>query len=220
MAGQQTFILNATITALEDMPELNYRIYTTITEDSLVYQNNISYPDEIHAVVRKDDDNANLMRRAWTAGDTMNVTLVWDHTNDSYINHRAGRFQGVVFIQAKESTYKEVFQVATTRDVTLYRPNVDQTLPQVQNEFKELQNMILFPNPANDYFNVRFEEPLSTDYEWKLIDIRGVTVQTGRVTVGTEQFQVDELTYPSGTYVLVLYNKHVAGERKVVIQRP
>jgi len=220
LASQQTFVLNATVTALEDMPELNYRIYTTITEDSLMYQNNISYPDEIHAVVRQDDDNANLMRRAWTAGDTMDVTLVWDHSGIGHIDYHAGRFQGVVFIQAKESTYKEVFQVATTRDVTRYQIGVDQTLPQAQNEFKALQNMVLFPNPVNDYFNVHFEAPLSADYEWRLLDIRGVTVQTGRVTAGTEQFQVDELQYPSGTYIFVLYNKHVAGERKVIIQRP
>lgn len=211
------FTIVATVTAREDMPFSDYRIHTIITEDSLYYSNLGDYSDELYAVVRKDNGGGApyTERKAWFAGETKQVTFTWDHSNDHFIQYEAKDFEAVVFIQ--DPGARQIFQAQTTRVATGYRIGVDPIL--VEDEYNEVASMVLFPNPAEQAFHLRFDAPLSTDYQWRLVDLRGVEVKTGVANAGTELLTIQSQDYPAGTYVLLLYNDHVFAQRKVILRQ-
>lgn len=205
------FTIEATVVALADLTTpTRYRINTVITEDSLSYSNGGSM---VHAVVRKDDEAANLYTRSWAVGDTQKVTMSWNHgANAAY---QPGNFQAVVFIQAELT--REVFQAQSSRDVSGYLVGVDQVASEL--ELNEINSMNLYPNPAKDYFNVVFETPLEHDYQWKLVSINGVEHKTGTVYTGDQAIQINNYDFPPGVYVFMVYNGNVFSQRKVIINQ-
>ena len=219
------FKIVANVTALEAMPTANYRIYTVISEDSLRYPTGSSYASEIHAVARENDEyhlnpnvgtNNRYNNRAWIPGENQRVEFNWNHSSSGFINYVPGHFHAVVFIQ--NISTKEIFQVATTREVSGTWVGVNAVA--VEDELNEIQRLKLYPNPAHDYFNLEFEQTLEHDYQWKLVDIRGVNVREGEIQAGNDQLRVDRLDCPPGTYILLLYNDNVFTQRKIVIGRP
>ena len=219
------FRVVANVKALQTMPQADYRIYVVISEDSLNYPNGSSYISQIHTVARENDQNflssnpssGNLYdNRAWAPNDIQRVEFNWNHTSNGFINYTPGHFHAVVFIQDIDT--KEIFQVATTRDVSGYWVGVDPI--QAEEELNEIQNMVLFPNPAHDHFNLRFDQVLEHDYQWKLVNIQGVEVRQGEIRAGNDQFSVEGLDCPPGTYIMLLYNDKVFVNRKVVLGRP
>ncbi len=219
------FKIVANVTALEAMPTANYRIYTVISEDSLRYPTGSSYASEVHAVARENDEyhlntnvgtNNRYNNRSWAVGENQRVEFNWNHSSSGFINYEPGQFHAVVFIQ--NISTKEIFQVATTREVSGTWVGVNAVA--VEDELNEIQSMKLFPNPAHDYFNLAFDQTLEHDYQWKLVDIRGVNVREGAIQAGNDQLRVDGLNCPPGTYILLLYNDSVFVQRKVVIGRP
>jgi hypothetical protein len=220
------FQIVARVVALVDtMSAADYRIYTVISEDSLSYPIGGSYTSQVHAVVRENDEyhlnpfrNTNniIYNHTWTVGETRRVEFNWNHNAHNFINYRPNRFHAVVFIQ--NTGTKEIFQVATTRDVSGYWVGIDPI--QAKDEYNELQSLKLFPNPAHDYFKLQFDQVLEHDYDWKLVNMQGVEVQQGQIQAGHDQVQIDGLDYPSGAYILLLYNKNVFVQRKVILGRP
>jgi hypothetical protein len=219
------FQIVANITALQAMPTGDYRIYTVISEDSLSYPSGGNYDSQVHAVARENDEyHLNINRtsnhlynnRTWAAGETQRVEFNWDHAPYSFINYQPNRFHAVVFIQ--NISTKEIFQVATTRDVSGYWVGIEPIV--AEKELNEIQNVNLFPNPAHDYFKLQFDQVLERDYNWKLVNMQGVEVQQGQIQAGHDQVQIDGLDYPSGAYILLLYNKNVFVQRKVILGRP
>ena len=220
------FQIVARVVALVDtMAAADYRIYTVISEDSLSYPVGGSYTSQVHAVVRENDEyhlnpfrstNNIIYNHTWTAGETRRVEFNWNHNAYSFINYRPNRFHAVVFIQ--NTGTKEIFQVATSRDVSGYWVGIDPI--KAEDEYNELQSLRLFPNPAHNYFNLQFDQVLEHDYDWKLVNMQGVEVQNGNIQSGNDQVQIDGLDYPSGAYILLLYNKNVFVQRKVVLGRP
>ncbi len=219
-----TFNLKATVRALEPSAFANYRIYTVISEDSLNYPVGSSYTSQVHAVARENDqfhlnsavNTTQSYSLAWNTGDSIAINFSWDHTPYNFINYEAGDFQAVVFIQ--NTNTKEIYQVATTRDVSRYAVGVDPI--KAAKDMAEIQNMVLYPNPAHDYFNLKFDNALEKDYQWRLVDVRGVEVSSGTVARGTEQVTIDGLNCPAGAYFFLLYNDKVTTQRKVILGRP
>ena len=219
------FKIVANVTALETMPSANYRIYTVICEDSLSYPTGSGYFSEIYAVARENDEfhlNPNITttnlynNRAWVPNENQRVEFNWDHSSSGFINYQPNHFHAIVFIQ--NISTKEIFQVATSRDVSGYWVGIDPI--KVKDEYNELQSLKLFPNPAHDYFNLQFDQALEHDYDWKLVNMQGLEVQNGNIQSGNDQVQIDGLDYPSGAYILLLYNKNVFVQRQVVLGRP
>ncbi|MFK7795959.1 MAG: T9SS type A sorting domain-containing protein [Aureispira sp.] len=220
------FQIVARATALIDtMAAADYRIYTVISEDSLSYPRGSGYNSLVHAVVRENDEyhlnpfrsTSNIINNhTWTIGETERVEFNWNHSANSFINYRPNRFHAVVFIQ--NIATKEIFQVATSRDVSGYWIGINPI--EAEEELNELQSLKLFPNPAHDYFNLQFDQALEHDYEWKLVNMQGVEVKQGQLQMGTDQVRINGLDYPSGTYILLLYNNNVFVQRKVILGRP
>jgi hypothetical protein len=207
------FTIEATVKALVNLPTpISYRINTVITEDSLSYPNGSN--SMVHAVVRQDDQAANLRNRSWAIGDTETVVFSWNHGASSIL-YKPEHFQGVVFIQAQLSS--EVFQAETSRDVSGYWVGVDQIA--AESELNEINSMNLYPNPAKDYFNVAFDAPLKQDYNWKLVSINGVEHQSGTVYSGDQTVQINNYDFPTGVYIFMVYNGKVFSQRKVIINQ-
>lgn len=214
MHTAQVVMIEATVEALEDLPLNTYRINTVITEDSLVYSN--VNGDEVHAVVRADDESniQNLATRAWSVGDQMQVTFTWNH-GASPNNYLHENFEAVVFIQVQDST-KKVFQAVTERDVSGYWTGIEPV--EAAANLKTVSSLKVFPNPAGQYFEVQFDEPLEGDYQWRLIDLRGVEILGGEMTQGTQQMTVQNYDLVPGMYILVVNNDKVFAKRKLIIQ--
>ena len=218
------FQIRATTTALMDIDSARFRIYTVVSEDSLYYPNGSGYNHPIHAVARENDqyhsnpavNTTHVFNTNWTAGQTQTVTFHWNHAAQGFINYRPNCFHAVVFIQDIDT--KEIFQVATTRDVSGYWIGIEPI--EAEEELNELQSLNLFPNPAQDYFQLQFDQALQQPYHWALINIQGITLQQGTVAAGIDQLLVEQLPYPSGTYLLLLYNDKVFVQRKVVLSKP
>lgn len=209
----QNLTLRATITALENLPLSNYRIHTIITEDSLVYDGTL---DMIQAVARMDDESDNIYNTDWIPGQWETVTLNWAHGN-STVNYNPDNFQAVVFIQDLNS--REVFQVNSSRDVSGYLidPTVSVITVDDEEDLIAIRNMKLYPNPASSYFQVDFDTPLETDYQWKLVDVRGVEVQSGTLSEGVQDLRVENQSLPTGMYIFTVHNGRVFSQRKVII---
>ncbi len=210
--GSLTTIV-ATVTANENMPSNLYHITTMITEDSLVYTGTTN---EIHAVARKNDEGINTFTQAWQIGDSQTVQFVFNH-GQSGIAYNPSHFQAVVFIQNNNT--HEVFQVATSRDVSGYRVGPFITVDKIEGDaaLAELNTMNLYPNPARNYFKVDFDENLKRDYQWKLVDLRGVEIRQGAIQMGENSLEVDSQDLPTGVYIFVIQNDKVFSQRKVII---
>ncbi|MFK7795958.1 MAG: T9SS type A sorting domain-containing protein [Aureispira sp.] len=219
-----TFEIQATVTALENLDSADYRVYTVICEDSLTYPRGSGYGSPLYAVARENDqfhtntsiNTNNIIKTPWVAGQAEPISFIWNHGTSGFINYRPNKFHAIVFIQNIDT--KEVYQVATTRAIGGYWVGIDPI--QAEKELNELQSLKLFPNPAHDYFNLQFDQALEHDYEWKLVNMQGVEVQQGHIQMGTDQVRIDGLDYPSGAYILLLYNNNVFVQRKVVLGRP
>ncbi len=204
--------IRATITAKENLPLDLYNVNTTITEDSLVY----TYPNNnmIQGVARKNDSGANAIQRAWQTGDSETITFNWNYAASS-VSYDPNQFKAVVFVQ--NNSTREVYQVASTRDVSGYWVGVDKLKGKA--DLTELNSMNLYPNPAENYFQVDFKNELKKDYQWKLIDVRGVEIQAGQLQAGQQNMEINSQDLPAGVYIFVVQNDKVFSQKKVIINR-
>ncbi len=206
--GQQAEI-QVTVTAKEAMPLDLYHINTMITEDSLTYTGTGMM---IQAVARKNDDAANNYYRSWQTGDVQTVNFSWNY-GVAGVRYNPSHFQAVVFVQ--NNSNHEVYQAATSRNVSGYWVGVNQV--EGAADLLELNSMNLYPNPAESYFQVAFEEELQKSYHWKLLDIRGVEIQSGQLERGQQLIEVSSEEIPTGVYIFVVQNDKVFSQKKVII---
>lgn len=76
----------------------------------------------------------------------------------------------------------------------------------------------VFPNPAEDFFNVEIKEEFTQNYTGQLINITGKILQTTRLQSNSEN-RVYLENAPSGISFLLIYNENnqIVGKRKIVI---
>lgn len=65
-------------------------------------------------------------------------------------------------------------------------------------------NVTLFPNPASEFVNVSLKDISSTNFEYRLFDINGRVLLTGKFNQPTEQIALSQLA--NSTYFLKIYN--------------
>ncbi|MCP4442023.1 MAG: T9SS type A sorting domain-containing protein [Aureispira sp.] len=203
--------LALTVDAKIDMAQDKYVVYVVITEDSLVYNGTAN---EIHAVVREILPNSagKVYNQAWTAGDQVHLNYQWDFNNQPF---DPSRFQVIVFVQNDNDS--KIYQSESTRDVSGYNIIGVKERPEILDELEELVNLNLYPNPSRDYFHIEFDTPTSTDYDWKLVDVRGVEVMNGMTEEGTDYFTVEH-QLPAGMYIFVMHSDGAFTQRKVIVE--
>ena len=81
----------------------------------------------------------------------------------------------------------------------------------IKNEL--LFNAIIFPNPADKHINIRLKNSKNINH-WSLYDIYGKLVKNGDV-FHKSKFSIKRDGLPSGTYILVLEDRHLRYIQKI-----
>lgn len=214
--------VSATVLALKDMPFDEYSVMVVVTEDSLpnqiIDQNSYIYP--LMGVMRKllPDNGGQNYTAAWWQG--QNLAVSHSYTMTTPIPSNPAALNGVVFVQNRRT--QEVYQVATTRDLTIYAyDSLTTVAPGQPNQVQdEVSNLKLYPNPASNYFDVAFEQPLNSDYQWQLVDVLGRVLQSGTAEAGSRQIQVNTENLSAAPYFFTIRNQSVYTQRQVIITKP
>ena len=134
---------------------------------------------------------------AWTKGQTENLQFTWNHKNV----YDPAMLRVAVFVQNDDS--RKVYQAATN-DTT----NLNTALGYYSSE--EL-NLVVYPNPANDYIFLSQNKALNNDYDIEIYD------QLGRLIIREEWFmheivrEIDTGDLPGGLYILKVTAKNGKG---------
>ena len=157
----------------------------------------------------------------WTRGMSENFTVSWDlnklaESNVIYDNSKLGI---IVFIQndVNEGS-REVYQSGFATLPALQKTIITGLDDELNvNKFK---NAVIYPNPAQNYFNVTLSDQLTTDLDWAIVDQRGVKLQSGTFISGEDFFEVDVKELPNGLHMFVVSSgDHNKAIRKIIIQR-
>ena len=74
----------------------------------------------------------------------------------------------------------------------------------------------VFPNPASDYLNISFTEPLDAEVNLMLFDVQGKLFKTKVIEAATTEIQLNFQDLPSGLYMLKLTKGKLSNVYKVV----
>jgi hypothetical protein len=74
----------------------------------------------------------------------------------------------------------------------------------------------VFPNPASDYLNISFADPLDTEVSLILIDAQGKLFKTQVIESSTTEIQLNFQDLPSGLYLLKLTKGKLSNVYKVI----
>jgi hypothetical protein len=74
----------------------------------------------------------------------------------------------------------------------------------------------VFPNPASDYLNISFTDPLDTEVSLILIDAQGKLFKTQVIESSTTEIQLNFQDLPSGLYLLKLTKGKLSNVYKVI----
>ena len=74
----------------------------------------------------------------------------------------------------------------------------------------------LYPNPAGDILNLRFDEAVPGDIAVALVDAKGNPVKNDRIEAATTEKQLDLRSIPSGIYYIRLTHGNLINVYKVV----
>lgn len=200
------------VIALEDMPAGEYTVQVVMTEDS-VENNDEDYP--MMSVMRNmlDDATGTEFNQSWAAGDVQSVQFT--RTIDASVVNPT-QCELVIFVQNVNT--REVFQVATTRNLTIYQGPIWGT-GTTEVEGDDIVTMNLYPNPADNHFFVEFSQPLETENEWRLVDMAGRVLQDGVLEKGDQFLRVYTEQLAGGMYIFSVRNDNVYTQRKVIIAK-
>jgi hypothetical protein len=74
----------------------------------------------------------------------------------------------------------------------------------------------VYPNPASDYLNIRFAEPLDASVTLFLLDAQGKLFKTGVIEPSSGEIQLNFQDLPSGVYLLKLVKGKHSNVYKVI----
>jgi hypothetical protein len=74
----------------------------------------------------------------------------------------------------------------------------------------------VFPNPASDYLNISFADPLDAEVNLVLFDSEGKLFKNQVIEAATSEFQLNFQDLPSGIYFLKLTKGKLSNVYKVV----
>jgi hypothetical protein len=189
--------MNLTATANKGLDSSDYSITVAITEDSV--RNGRNFP--MIALLRKLNPDATgfTFQQSWQQGQSVSLNPSWVY---DFGTINPSRIQAIAYIQ--DNRTKEILQVATTRDLSIYNPIGTEQIEENDPVVKDIQGMNLFPNPASSVFFVSFEQELRENYQWNLVDILGRVVSSGKATEGTKQIELNAQGLSEGTYFFTI----------------
>jgi hypothetical protein len=150
-----------------------------------------------------------IVTDSWTTGQVRSE--LFDYSTYTSIFHPDSLYL-VAFVQDKNT--KEILQAVISR-VKGSKDGIIVGLPDDPST-AAIQGLDIYPNPASMNVNFRHDEVLPYDYEWKVIDQRGVTVLKGELKrdLRTPQ-QVDVSHIANGIYFLQIQT----GDRSIMYKK-
>ena len=76
----------------------------------------------------------------------------------------------------------------------------------------------LFPNPAKQMVNIRFQEATNDETEIRVTDINGKTISSMQIASGRQSFQLDLSGFTAGVYLVHLKSAKESGVKKLVVE--
>ena len=158
---------------------------------------------------------------SWSQGLAQNFTVTWDVNNLNEENqiYDKTKLGVVVFVQndVNEGT-REVYQAAFAKLHELEKTII--TGLEDELDVKKFEDATIYPNPAQNYFNVSLSDKLTMDLDWSVIDQRGVKLLNGNFKAVEDSFEIDANSLPNGLYMfIVTSNTDYKTIRKIIIQR-
>lgn len=86
----------------------------------------------------------------------------------------------------------------------------------IEENLETMVSVTVFPNPASDIINIRFEEPLNEEVNVMIISSQGKSVKTIVVEATTVERQINMQDLPAGVYHLRLIKGKLSNVYKVV----
>ena len=86
----------------------------------------------------------------------------------------------------------------------------------VEESLEDLVKVTVYPNPASDNLNIRFDEPLEGEVTVQLINAQGKLVKTDVMEVTVIEKQINLQDLPAGAYFLKLTKDKLTNVYKVV----
>ena len=189
-----------------------------------------STPVTLQAVLLQDRvgtaQHRNIVRKflLGSEGITLNTPWITNQTEsidgDVEINAPIGQDNDslyiVAFIQDKRIDSKVIHQALR---IKLHRKS-QAVITGIDNPvFEQVKNIAVYPNPATRYINFATETPLTRDYQYAIIDQRGITVLSGNLNRDlTIPQQVELSNIADGVYiVMITQNGRRLVQRKLAV---
>ena len=93
---------------------------------------------------------------------------------------------------------------------------VDLECTGISEESNSVQNIVMYPNPANDKVTVVM--PSSDNYNLNIMNVLGAVVYSENIAKGVNEKTINVSTLPKGVYFLNLESANGKGSRKLIIE--
>jgi len=160
-------------------------------------------------------------QHTWTPGMSRNLRMEWDLNllNEENVIYDKSKLGVVVFIQNNVNEgSREVYQAEFMKLHELEQVII--TGIEDELNVKKFADAVIYPNPAQHYFNVSLEDYLTLELNWTIIDQRGVTLLDGVFEAGESTYQIDTKSLPEGLHMFIVSSgSDYKTIRKIIIQR-
>jgi PKD repeat protein len=162
-----------------------------------------------------------------TEGDTRNVSWNFDHKEfvdkdleiDAPIGNNNNDLYLVAFIQDKRFDSKEIHQALRIKLNRKSQAIITGTDDPV---FAQVKDMAIYPNPATRYVNFATDAVLTREYQYTIVDQRGITVLSGNLNRDlTIPQQVELSNIADGVYIVMIHqgNRRLIQRKLAVLKR-
>ena len=111
-------------------------------------------------------------------------------------------------------------QNVDTKEVYMVRSGSTQFVPTRNVPTPGNNNLTVFPNPSNQYFEVKFDAPIEEEATWEIYSIDGKIMDNGYLPKNLEGFRYQSGHLPSGIYFISIKTpSYQLKPKKIVIVR-
>ncbi|MBL7838511.1 MAG: PKD domain-containing protein, partial [Cyclobacteriaceae bacterium] len=175
-----------------------------------------STPVSVHFVLVEDNVSSppqrNVVRKFLLGTEGVTLNLPWSFNQmeaidrdleiDAPIGTNNNNLYLVAFIQDKRFDSKTIHQAIKIKLSKKTQAVITGTDDPV---FEQVKNLAVYPNPATHVVNFATEAPLTREYQYSIVDQRGITVLSGNLNRNlTIPQQVELSTIADGVYVVMI----------------
>ncbi|MBN2612160.1 MAG: right-handed parallel beta-helix repeat-containing protein [Bacteroidales bacterium] len=189
--------------------------------DKLVSDNNIFYPEHTGFVNINNQQYTSI----YEIQSDLNIDLnsfsndpgFVDIYNDNFmVNEQSPAIDAGKYVGISADFYGQTVPFGNMPDIGLTELMVSKTVTAIPEENK--QTLMVYPNPSNGNFNIKFENNLNSDYSLKVTDIAGRTVFQENQYSTNYISNIDISGLPKGRYHLHLTSDEKTHIEQIIIQ--